>query len=99
MRTIRKPRLKVEKRPLMFLPAVHLGMVQCSDPMVAGKCRSNLENMRFRMAQFALSFLFLLGLRLATPPSASAQDTPTNQAPEQSGSAPAGDSSADGPTT
>ncbi|HSZ20646.1 MAG TPA: carbohydrate porin [Candidatus Acidoferrum sp.] len=51
------------------------------------------------MAQFALSFLFLLGLRLATPPSARAQDTPTNQAPAQSAPAPAGDSSTDPPTT
>src|SRR5580704_2367970 len=55
--------------------------------------------MRYRLAQFALLFLFLLGLRLATAPSARAQDTLADQAPAQSAPAPTDDSSSDPPTT
>jgi high affinity Mn2+ porin len=55
--------------------------------------------MRYRLAQFALSFLFLPGLRLATAPSARAQDTPADQAPAQSAPVPADDSSSDPPST
>jgi high affinity Mn2+ porin len=55
--------------------------------------------MRYRLVQFTLSFLFLLGLRLATAPSARAQDTPANQAPVQADPVPADDSSSDPPTT
>ena len=49
--------------------------------------------MRHRIGQFALSFLFLLGLCLAIPPFARAQDAPADQAAAQSAPAPADDSS------
>jgi high affinity Mn2+ porin len=39
--------------------------------------------MRHRSAKFALPFLFLLGLHLATPSSSRAQDAPEDQAPAQ----------------
>src|ERR1700687_2871438 len=55
--------------------------------------------MRHRTAQFTLSFLLLLGLRLATPPSARAQDTPADQAPTQSAPTPSDDSSSKDPAT
>ena len=62
-------------------------------------CRSNREKVRNRTAQFALSFLFLLGLRLAAPPSVRGQDAPAAQAPTQSPPAPAEDSSSSDPAT
>jgi high affinity Mn2+ porin len=52
-----------------------------------------------RTAQFALSLLLLLGLRLSTTTPARAQDTLADQAPAQSAPAPADDSSSDAPTT
>jgi high affinity Mn2+ porin len=55
--------------------------------------------MPYRTAQFALSFLFLLGLRLATPPSARGQDAPADQPPTQSAPGPADDSPSGGPAT
>ena len=55
--------------------------------------------MRYRLAQFALSFLFLPGLRLVTAPSARAQNTPADQTPAQAAPVPADDSSSDVPTT
>jgi carbohydrate-selective porin OprB len=55
--------------------------------------------MRHRTAQFALSLLFLLGLRLATPPPVRGQDAPSDPAPAQSAPAPTDDSSSDPPTT
>jgi hypothetical protein len=55
--------------------------------------------MRHRTAQFALSFLFLLGLRLATPPSVRGQDAPADQTPTQSAPASADDSSSSDPAT
>jgi high affinity Mn2+ porin len=55
--------------------------------------------MSYRTAKFALTFLFLLGLRLARPTSLRGQDAPADQAPAQSPSAPADDSSRDGPAT
>src|ERR1700688_606392 len=55
--------------------------------------------MRHGTAQFALVFLSLLGLRLATPLSARAQDAPADQAPAQSAPAPAEDSSSSEPAT
>jgi len=53
--------------------------------------------MRYRLAQFALLFLFLPGLRLATAPSARAQDRPADQAPAQTVPGPADDSPSDAP--
>src|SRR6202051_1979058 len=55
--------------------------------------------MRHRTVQFALSFLFVLGLRLATPPSVHGQDAPADPAPAQSAPAPADDSSSSDPAT
>src|SRR5580693_6300932 len=55
--------------------------------------------MRHRIGQFALSFLCLLGLRLAMTPFARAQDAPADQAATQSPPAPAKDSPADAPAT
>jgi len=55
--------------------------------------------MRHRAAQFALSFLFMLGLRLAAPLSVRGQDVPSAQTPAQSAPVPADDSSSDGPPT
>src|SRR6202521_2746704 len=55
--------------------------------------------MRNRPAQFAMMFLFLLGLRLATPPSIRGQDAPPDQTPKQPAPAPADDSSSSGPAT
>ena len=49
--------------------------------------------MRHGTAQFALMFLSLLGLRLATPPAARAQDAPPVQMPSPSAPTPAQDSS------
>ena len=56
------------------------------------------EKMRRRTGQFALLLLFLLGLRLAAPPSVRAQDAPADQTPTQS-APPADDSSANEPAT
>jgi carbohydrate-selective porin OprB len=61
--------------------------------MFRGEYRSNQEIMRHRTAQFALSFMLVLVLRLASPPSARAQDAPADQAPAQSSPAPADASS------
>src|ERR1700693_2298143 len=55
--------------------------------------------MRHRTARFALSFLLLLGLRLATPPSVRGQNAPTDQAPTQPAPAPADHSSSSDPAT
>jgi high affinity Mn2+ porin len=55
--------------------------------------------MRYRLAQFALSFLFLPGLRLVTAPSARAQNAPADQTPAQAAPVPADDSSSDAPAT
>jgi high affinity Mn2+ porin len=55
--------------------------------------------MRQRTAQFALTFLFLLGLRLAAPPSVHGQNAPADQAPTQPAPAPAEDSSPSDPAT
>jgi hypothetical protein len=55
--------------------------------------------MRHGTAQFALSFLLLVGLRLATPPSLRGQDAPAEQAPTQSAPSPAEDSSSGDPPT
>ncbi len=55
--------------------------------------------MRHRPAQFALSFLLLLALRLAAPPSLRGQDAPLDQTPTQSAPAPADDSSSSDPAT
>jgi high affinity Mn2+ porin len=55
--------------------------------------------MRQRTAQFALTFLFLLGLRLAAPPSVHGQNAPADQAPTQPAPAPAEDSSSSDPAT
>src|SRR5580704_7355100 len=55
--------------------------------------------MRHRIGQCALSFLCLLGLRLAMTPFARAQDAPADQAATQSPPAPAKDSPADAPAT
>ena len=55
--------------------------------------------MRLRIAQFALWFLPLLGLFLATPPFARAQNSPANQTPTQPSTTSADDSSTDEPTT
>jgi high affinity Mn2+ porin len=52
-----------------------------------------------RRAQFALSFFFLLGLRLSTPSRTHAQDTPPDQVPAPSAPTPADDSSSNAPTT
>jgi hypothetical protein len=55
--------------------------------------------MRHWSVQFALSFLFLAGLRLAAPLCLRAQDAPVDKAPEQSAPAPPDDSSSDVSTT
>src|SRR5271169_7243248 len=55
--------------------------------------------MRHRAAQFALSFLFMLGLCLTAPLSVRGQDVPSSQTPAQSAPVPADDSSSDRPTT
>ena len=55
--------------------------------------------MRHRTAQFALTFLSLLGLRLATPPSVRAQDAPADRAPAQSAPVTTDDSSSSDPAT
>jgi high affinity Mn2+ porin len=55
--------------------------------------------MRHRTAQFALSFLLLLGLRLATPQPVRGQGAPAEQAPTQPAPAPAEDSSPSDPAT
>jgi high affinity Mn2+ porin len=55
--------------------------------------------MRQRTPQIALSFLLLLGLRLATAPSARGQDAPADQTPTQSAPASAEDSSSSDPAT
>jgi high affinity Mn2+ porin len=54
---------------------------------------------RHRTAQFALTFLLMLGLRLATPAPLSGQDASEDQAPTQQAQAPAADSSSDDPAT
>src|SRR5579864_7948187 len=55
--------------------------------------------MRHRTAQFALSFLLLLGLRLAAPPFAQAQNAPADESPAQAPTASSDDSSSsDSPT-
>ena len=55
--------------------------------------------MRHRMVQFALSFVFLAGLRLPAPVSLQAQDAPADKAPVQSAPAPPDDISSDESTT
>ncbi len=55
--------------------------------------------MRHGTAQFALVFLSLLGLHLATPLSERAQDAPADQASAQTAPTPADDSSSSEPTT
>src|SRR4029077_20082252 len=60
---------------------------------------SNWKNLRHRTAQFALTFVFLLGLRLAAPPSVRSQDAPPEQAPTQPTPAPAADTSPNDPAT
>jgi high affinity Mn2+ porin len=51
--------------------------------------------MPHRAAQYALSIMFLLGLRLAMPPSVRGQDTHADQAPSQSAPTPAQETSGD----
>src|ERR1700732_3697946 len=51
--------------------------------------------MRHRTAKFALTYLFLLVLRLAMPAFVHGQDAPADQAPTPSAPAPADDSSGD----
>src|SRR5579864_3931408 len=55
--------------------------------------------MRHRTAQFALSFLLLLGLRLAAPPFAQAQNAPADESPAQAPTASSDDSSSSDPAT
>jgi high affinity Mn2+ porin len=55
--------------------------------------------MNHRMAQFAPLLLFLVGLRLAGPPSARAQDAPPDQGPTQAAQAPGDASSSDDPAS
>jgi carbohydrate-selective porin OprB len=55
--------------------------------------------MNHRAAQFALLLLFLVGLRLAGPPSARAQDAPPDQGPAEPPQAPGDASSSDDPAT